>query len=59
MGRKQNYPIDLSETERVELEAIVKTGQHRARVRRRAQTLLWSDAARATLRLPTYTGLSP
>jgi hypothetical protein len=46
-GRKQHYPIELSETERQEVEAIVKTGTQAARVRRRAQTLL---------RLPSCTG---
>lgn len=40
MARKQNYPISLSESEREELQQIVKTGQQPARVRRRAQTLL-------------------
>jgi transposase len=59
MGRKQNYPIDLSETERVELEAIVKTGQHRARVRRRAQTLLWSDAGKSDLEIAHLHGIKP
>ncbi len=57
MGRSQKYPIELSESERRELEAIVKTGQQAARVRRRAQTLLWSDGVKATLRLLNYTGL--
>jgi transposase len=43
MARKQNFPIELSEAEREELERIVKTGRHSARERQRAQTLLWSD----------------
>ena len=59
MGRKQNYPIDLNETERIELEAIVKTGQHPARVRRRAQTLLWSDAGKSDLEIANLHGIKP
>jgi len=59
MGRKQNYPIELSEIERVELEAIVKTGQHPARVRRRAQSLLWSDAGKSDLEIAQLHGIKP
>lgn len=31
MARKQNFPIVLSESEREELERMVKTGRHSAR----------------------------
>ncbi len=46
MARKQAKPIKLSDLERAELEAIVSKGKHKARVIRRAQTLLWSDAGK-------------
>jgi transposase len=46
MARKQAKPIKLSDMERAELEAIVSKGKHKARVIRRAQTLLWSDAGK-------------
>jgi transposase len=59
MGRSQKYPIELSETERRELEAIVKTGQQAARVRRRAQTLLWSDAGKSDLEIAQLHGITP
>ena len=59
MGRKQNNPIELSEIERVELDAIVKTGQHPARVRRRAQTLLWSDAGKSDLEIADLHEIKP
>jgi transposase len=59
MGRNQKYPIELSETERGELEAIVKRGQHAARVRRRAQTLLWSDAGKSDLEIAQLHGITP
>lgn len=59
MGRKQKYPIELSEIERTELEAIVKRGQHGARVRRRAQTLLWSDAGKSDLEIAQLHGTTP
>lgn len=44
MARKQEDPVKLSDAEREELEAIVSKGKHKARVIRRAQTVLWSDA---------------
>ena len=59
MGRKQKYPIELSEPERVELEAIVKKGQQGARVRRRAQTLLWSAAGKSDLEIAQLHGTTP
>jgi transposase len=43
---KQEHLIQLSAIERMELEAIGRKGQHKARVMRRAQTLLWSDAGK-------------
>lgn len=59
MARKKNYPIKLSETERVELEAIVKTGKQSARVRQRAQTLLWSDAGKSDKEISQLHGITP
>lgn len=59
MARKQKYPIELSETERLELEAIVRTGQQAARVRRRAQTLLWSEAGKTDLEIAALHGITP
>lgn len=46
MARKQEHPIQLSDIERGELEAIVSRGTHKARIIRRAQTLLWSNAGK-------------
>lgn len=59
MARKQNYPIELSESERSELEAIVKTGKQPARVRQRAQTLLWSDAGKPDKEIAQLHGITP
>ena len=57
--RKQDYPIKLSEIERIELEDIVRKGQHKARVIRRAQTLLWSDARKSDLEIAQLHGIRP
>lgn len=46
MGRPHKYPVTLSDAERAELQALVRTGHASARVHRRAQMLLWSDAGR-------------
>ena len=43
MARKQHYPIRLSDSEREELEKLIRKGHHSARLIRRAQMLLWSD----------------
>lgn len=59
MGRKQNYPIELSEKERRELEGIVRTGKQSARMRRRAQTLLWSDGGKSDLEIAQLHGVTP
>jgi len=47
--RNQDKPVKLSDSERSELEGIVRTGQQKARVRERAQILLWSDAGQSDL----------
>lgn len=57
--RKQDYPIHLSEIERLELEDIVRKGQHKARVIRRAQTLLWSDAGKSDLEIADLHSIRP
>jgi len=43
---KKEHLIQLSATDRMELEDIVGKGKHKARVMRRAQTLLWSEAGK-------------
>ena len=57
--RKQNYPIQLNEIERMELEDITRKGQQKARVIRRAQTLLWSDAGKSDLEIAELHGIRP
>lgn len=59
MTRKQNYPIQLNPSEREQLEQVVKTGRHSARVRRRAQTLLWSDAGKTDTEIAGLHGVMP
>lgn len=59
MARKQQQRIELSEIERLELEAIVSTGQQSARVRRRAQTLLWSNAGKTDQEIAALHGVRP
>jgi transposase len=46
MGRKQTYPVQLSEEEREQLRTMSRTGKQSARVMQRAQILLWSDAGK-------------
>jgi len=43
MGRVRTYVVSLSVQERADLEHVLHAGQHLARVRQRAQILLWSD----------------
>lgn len=57
--RKQDYPIQLSEIERIELEEIVRKGRQKVRVMRRAQTLLWSDAGKSDLEIAELHGIRP
>ena len=57
--RTQDYPIQLSEIERIELENIVRKGTHKARVLRRAQTLLWSDKGKTDLEIAQLHGITP
>lgn len=59
MGRKQNYPIHLSDGEREELEAVVKGGENKVRVVHRAQMLLWSDAGKSDLEIADLLSVRP
>lgn len=59
MGRKQNYPITLSDLERDELNQVVKTGRRPARERQRAQTLLWSNAGKTDKQIAELHGVTP
>lgn len=56
MGRPQKYPVHLSETERADLQTLVRTGQQSARVIRRAQILLWSDEGKEDKEIAALTG---
>lgn len=59
MAGKQKHPIGLGENERMELEAIVRTGRHPARMRRRAQSLLWSDEGKSDKEIAGLHGINP
>lgn len=59
MGRKQNYPIVLNESERTELKEIVKGGKNKVRVVHRAQALLWSDGGKSDLEIGELLSVSP
>lgn len=59
MARKQDYPIELTDSEREELRRLVRTGQSSARVRRRAQTLLWSDSGKTDTEIAQLHGVRP
>lgn len=56
---KKKHIIQLSETERMELQDIVRKGSHKARVMRRAQTLLWSDAGKTDEEIAVLHGIRP
>lgn len=59
MGRRQNYPIHLSDAEREELETVVKGGSNKVRVVHRAQMLLWSDAGKSDLEIADLLAVRP
>jgi Homeodomain-like domain len=50
------YRVDLSEAERLELEALLSGGRHAARKLKRAQILLAADAGASKRRLPAPCG---
>jgi transposase len=56
---KKEHIIELSEIDRLELEAIVSSGQHKARTIRRAQTLLWSNAGKTDGEIAQWQGITP
>lgn len=56
---KKQHTIRLSEIERMELQDIVRKGKHKARVIRRAQTLLWSDAGKTDSEIAELHGIRP
>jgi transposase len=59
MGRKQTYPVQLSEEEREQLRAISRTGKQSARVMQRAQILLWSDEGKQDKEIIALLGCAP
>jgi transposase len=59
MGRKQNYPIALSQLEREALEAVVKGRENKVRVVHRAQMLLWSDGGKSDLEIAALLSVHP
>ena len=56
---KKQHVIELSEIDRLELEAMVRKGKHKARVMRRAQTLLWSDEGKTDGEIAALHGVRP
>lgn len=56
---KKQHEIRLSDTERMELEAIVRNGKRKARTIRRAQTLLWSDKGKTDGEIAELHGITP
>jgi transposase len=56
---KKEHIIQLSEIDRMELEDIVRKGTNKARVIRRAQTLLWSDAGKTDGEIAELHGIRP
>lgn len=56
---KKNHVIQLSEIDRLELQDIVRKGSHKARVIRRAQILLWSDAGKTDGEIASLLNLRP
>lgn len=59
MARKQHHPIRLSDDEREELEKMVRTGRHQARIIRRAQMVLWSDQGKTDLEIASLAKVTP
>jgi hypothetical protein len=56
---KKEQINQLRAMERMELEDIVRQGSHKARVMRRAQTLLWSDAGKTDSEIGELQGTRP
>jgi transposase len=56
---KKAHVIELSEIDRMELAAIVKSGRHKARTIQRAQSLLWSDGGKTDGEIAELQGVTP
>ena len=56
---KKQHVIELREIDRLELEAIVRSGEHKARTIRRAQIVLWSDAGKPDGEIAALHGVTP
>jgi|SRR5579859_449788 len=59
MTRQQKYPVKLSGEEQAYLERLRRTGQHSAKVMRRAQILLWSHAGKHDKEIIGLLGCAP
>lgn len=59
MGRQQKYPVRLTDEERATLRRIQRTGKQPARVRQRAQILLWSDEGKQDKEIVALLGCAP
>jgi putative transposase len=59
MGRQQKYPVQLTDEERAKLRRIQRTGKQSARVRQRAQILLWSDEGKQDKEIIALLGCAP
>ncbi len=57
--RPQKYPVELNETEKAALEAVVKRGKHTRREVQRAQMLLWSAAGKTDLEIAALLEVNP
>src|SRR5688572_23853710 len=57
--RPQQYPVKLSAEERDELEAMLRSGTHKARELRRAQTLVWSAAGKPDSEIAALLNVTP
>jgi transposase len=57
--RPQKHPVVLSETEKEQLEGIVKRGKHTRREIQRAQMLLWSAGGKMDIEIATLLEVTP
>lgn len=59
MGRKQKYPVQLTDEEGERLRTMTRTGTQSARVIQRAQILLWSDEGKQDKDIMALLGCAP
>jgi len=59
MGRKQKQAVELTKTEREELEAVVGGGENKVRRVHRAQMLLWSAEGKSDLEIASLLKVRP